>query len=175
MYHRRDQERLCRLCANTHASKSFKYQSAVLEAKILSNLEWWADIGGNASSKARGWACEAMAAEVDSWWRSRNLRDILVWNLAVIVSSDKATSFTVPKIVIFEDVFLAFKCAPDKYYAKNTDITHKLMIYIFTYHYAIKRSLRILRRNPHFTHIYEITSITQYSQGGYVPPLASTA
>ena len=52
--HRRDQERLCRLCANTPASKSFKYQSAVLGAKIFSSLERWADIGGNASSKARG-------------------------------------------------------------------------------------------------------------------------
>ena len=63
-------------------------------------------------------ACEAVAAEVDSWWGSRNLRDRRVWNLAVIVSADKATSFTVPKIVIFEDVVLAFKCAPDEYYAK---------------------------------------------------------
>ena len=52
--HRRDQDRLCRLCANTQASKLFKYQSAVPGAKIFSSLERWADIGGNASSKARG-------------------------------------------------------------------------------------------------------------------------
>ena len=52
--HCRDQERLCRRCANTSASKSFKYQSAVLEAKTISSLERWAEIGGNASSKARG-------------------------------------------------------------------------------------------------------------------------
>ena len=51
-------------------------------------------------------------------WSRRNVRDRLVWNLAVIVSADKATSFTVPKIVIFGDVVLAFKCAPDEYYAK---------------------------------------------------------
>ena len=77
VYHRRDQERLCRLCANTPASKSFKYQSAVLEAKILSRLEWWADIGGNVSSKARSCGMRGVAAEVDSWWSSRNLRDRL--------------------------------------------------------------------------------------------------
>ena len=56
------------------------------------------------------------------WWLLRwsrlNLRDRLAWNLAVIVSANKATAFTVPKIVIFGDVVLAFKCAPDEYYAK---------------------------------------------------------
>ena len=51
-------------------------------------------------------------------WSRRNLLDSLVWNLAAIVSADKATSFTVPMIVIFGDVVLAFKCAPDEYYAK---------------------------------------------------------
>ena len=51
-------------------------------------------------------------------WSRRNVRDRLVWNLAVIVSADKATSFTVPKIVMFGDVVLAFKCAPDENYAK---------------------------------------------------------
>ena len=65
-------------------------------------------------------------------WSRLNLRllDRLVWNLAIIVSANKATSFTLPKIIIFGDVFLAFKCAPDKYYAKiqtlyiNSSITH---------------------------------------------------
>ena len=51
-------------------------------------------------------------------WSRRNVRDRLVWNLVVIVSAYKATSFTVSKIVIFGDVVLAFKCAPDEYYAK---------------------------------------------------------
>ena len=44
---------------------------------------------------------------------SQNLLDRLVRNLAVIVSADKATSFTVPKSVIFGDVVFVFKCAPD--------------------------------------------------------------
>ena len=63
----------------------------------------------------------------------RNLLDRLDWNLAVIVSADKATSFTVPKIVIFGDVVLVFKSgpeSPDDYYANiqtlfiNTLFTH---------------------------------------------------
>ena len=37
-------------------------------------------------------------------WSRRDLRDRLVWNVAVIVSADVATSFIVPKIVIFRDV-----------------------------------------------------------------------
>ena len=44
----------CRLCATSPVSKLFKCQSAVLAAKIFSSLERWADIGANASSKARG-------------------------------------------------------------------------------------------------------------------------
>jgi len=43
-------------------------------------------------------------------WSRRDLRDRLVWNVAVIVSADVATSFIVPKIVIFRDVVLALEC-----------------------------------------------------------------
>jgi len=43
-------------------------------------------------------------------WSRRDLRDRLVWNAAIIVSADVATSFIVPKIVIFRDVVLALEC-----------------------------------------------------------------
>ena len=50
--HRRDQERLCRLCANTLATKSFKYQSAVLGAKISSGHVLSTSIQHSCASKA---------------------------------------------------------------------------------------------------------------------------
>ena len=39
-------------------------------------------------------------------WSRRNLRDRLIWSLAVFVSAVKATTFTVPKVVILGDVIL---------------------------------------------------------------------
>ena len=45
------------------------------------------------------------------------------------------------------------------------------MIYIFTYYYAIKRSLRILRRNPIFyAHLRNNVNYAVLARG-YVPPL----
>jgi len=43
-------------------------------------------------------------------WIGRNLRNRLVWSLAVIIVASKATTFTVPKVVIFGDVVLAVQC-----------------------------------------------------------------
>jgi len=43
-------------------------------------------------------------------WSRQDRRDRLVWNVAAIVSADVATSFIVPKIVMFRDVILALEC-----------------------------------------------------------------
>ena len=104
-------------------------------------------------------------------WSRRNVLDRLVWNLAVImiVSADKATSFTVPKILIFGDVVLAFKFGTRRILRKNTDITHKFMIYTFAQHYAINPVYAYYAEIPYFRHIYAIKTIMQYSRGWYVP------
>ena len=129
--HRRDHARLCRLCANTPASKSLKYQFAVLGAKICSSLERCVDIGGNASSKAQGCGMGGGCC-----WGGAGRTWGVDWSGTWLSSSaNKAISFTVPKIVIFEDVVLVFKCAPDEYYAK----------------------MQTLRINSWFTHLLNIT------------------
>ena len=52
----------------------------------------------------------------------------LVWNLAVIISTTKATAFIVPKVVILGNVVLVLKCSTCRLLRKYTVITHKLGI-----------------------------------------------
>ena len=50
------------------------------------------------------------------------MRERLIWSLAVFVSTVKATTFTVPKVVILGDVVLTTDWSFCTYYAK----IHKL-------------------------------------------------
>ena len=87
------------------------------------------------------------------------------------VSIDKATSFTVIKVLIFRDVV----------YMQDLWITQKISYYAYTHrlrNYASLRSLRSLRRNPIFyadiTQNYAKKSITHSTpMGGACPPHGS--